>query len=140
MARRAARNGAALGGNDAELNDLVAALESEVEERAAATEQHDKKPAAKQFALRMLAGCIVLRVRSIAADQYTIKGRFARIPRVSPMISPKMRNQNPVQIRACGAKPRLCARRAAWQDGAVDSCGPLRDQMQVFACSSRISR
>ena len=92
MARRAARNGAMLGGNDAELNDLVAALESEDEERAAATEQHDKKPAAKQFALRMLAGCIVLRVRSIAADQYTIKGRFARIPRVSPMISPKMRN------------------------------------------------
>ena len=92
MARRAARTGAMLGGNDAELNDLVAALESEVEERAAATEQHDKKPPAMQFARRMLAGCIVLRVQLIAADQYTSKGRFARIPRVSPEISPRMRN------------------------------------------------
>ena len=63
MARRAARNGAVLGGNDAELNDLVAALESEVEERAAATERHDKKPPATQFARRMLAGCILLRLR-----------------------------------------------------------------------------
>ena len=42
MARRAARTGAMLGGNDAELNDLVAALESEDEERAAltASERH----------------------------------------------------------------------------------------------------
>ena len=66
MARRAARTGAVLGGNDAELNDLVAALESEVEERAAATERHDKKPAAKQFAhcSRVNSGHVTALVRA----------------------------------------------------------------------------
>ena len=109
MARRVARTGAVLGGNDAELNDLVAALESEDEERAAATERHDKKPAAMQFAWPMLASCLLLRVRSIPADQYATKRRFSACSsRISRQSRPEcsISRQHPVQIRACGAKWR----------------------------------
>ena len=117
MARRVARTGAVLGGNDAELNDLVAALESEDEERAAATERHDKKPAAMQFAWPMLASCLLLRVRSIPADQYATKRRFARAPRVSPdnlarsAQSPVNTPSKSAHVARNGAQTRLCARR-----------------------------